>query len=377
MTVENLHPGTAEILREIFINKNLSWPDNHRVPDNFVEDIIAHGMAPILWNRLGGMKNTSDWPPEIQSQLRHITLHETAQELRLQVEITSLLKAFAAADLKPLLIKGTPLSYTLYPAPGMRPRCDTDILIPASAREKTAEIMKQQGYAAIHDAAVDFINSQMCYEKKRPSNQYFNCDIHWQVSNNDREFSRRFNYDSLAANAVNIPELGDNAWTLNAVDALILACVHRAGHLPHNGDRLIWLYDIHLLTEVLSDEDSVLFYNKVQDLAVVGLCIDGITAARSRFGSTLTASLQSLLEKDPGGEPSSAFLQPGRLNGIRNRALRDLKSMSNRKDRLQYLLQNAFPPAEYMFWRYNTKQKALLPWLYVKRIAHAAFIFLR
>ena len=39
----------------------------------------------------------------------------------------------------PLLIKGTPLSYSLYPTSGLRPRCDTDFLIPQGDVDTTAE----------------------------------------------------------------------------------------------------------------------------------------------------------------------------------------------------------------------------------------------
>ncbi len=69
-------------------------------------------------------------------------------------------------------------------------------------------------------------------------------------------------YGELAARAVPLPALGRNAHAIAPVHALLLACIHRAGHAnaPYHvdgiaspeGDRLIWLYDIHLLVGGMS-----------------------------------------------------------------------------------------------------------------------------
>ncbi len=378
MTVKNLHKDTAERVRRIF--KDEAPPCVHLDSDSgkdFLEDIINQGMAPILWHQLGGRKGTADWPADIQSRLRTVALRETAVDLRLQLEVSKLVDTFAAAGLQPLLIKGTPLSYTLYPAPGLRPRCDTDILIAEKDRKQTADIMRELGYVALHEADVDFINSQMCYTGPKASLQHSSFDIHWMISNNDRAFSRRFSYSQLVEKAVNVPALGNNAWTLCPVDALIVACFHRAGHYAHDGDRLIWLYDIHLLSEALSAEEASDLCRKARKLSVVSLCVDAMVTAQSWFGSMLASPLELLLQEDPGVEYSTFLLQPGRVGSIRNKAVQDLKSMDTWPQRLRYLFQNVFPPPSYMLWRYNRKKKIALPRLYLQRLVDSARIFLR
>ena len=378
MSSVDLHEGTEKILQRIFIKNTCDWPENTAASTNdFLEDITAQGLAPLLWNQIGGRKGAVGWPHDIQTGLHSRVLHETAAELRLQVELTALLHSFTKAGIRPLLLKGTPLSYTLYPAPGMRPRCDTDILIPESARAKTAEIMERLGYKALHEASVDLINSQMCYGSSQNAGLFNSFDIHWMVSNNDRRFSRLFNYERLAARAVNIPELGPDSWCPGRVDALILACFHRAGHFSHGGDKLIWLYDIHLLSEALSHEEATAFCRTAAELKIVRICTDALCTARSWFGTTLSPPLESLLQQSPEDEFTTVYLQPGRAAGIKNKAVMDLKELSTWRQRLHYLLQNLFPPAQYMLWRYNTGHKTALPLLYLRRLMQGAYLLIK
>ncbi len=55
-------------------------------------------------------------------------------------------------------------------------------------------------------------------------------------------------YEELASRAYTVVVRGQSMRTPCPVDALLLACVHRAAH--HDlSDELLWLYDIHLLAQ--------------------------------------------------------------------------------------------------------------------------------
>ena len=81
-------------------------------------------------------------------------------------------------------------------------------------------------------------------------------DLHWRSSNSPA-LARLMDYEEMQARAVPVPSLGPAAFAPCPVHALLFACIHRAGHehapmyvdgvaVPVK-DRLIWLYDIHLL----------------------------------------------------------------------------------------------------------------------------------
>ena len=377
MTVQNLHPETAELLRRIFIDDDLSWPDGNKLSGKvFLKEIGSQGMVPLLYRRIAKNKSSSGWPAGLLSSLRETAMQQSAFELLLKADLCKVLDSLAGIDIQPLLLKGTPLSHTIYPAPGLRPRRDTDLLIPASAKEQVAALMEQLGYKGLYEVPADYINSQMSYSRQGKFGFSFSYDIHWQVSNNNRIFSQKFADTRLFTNAVSISELGENAKTLNNVDALILSCFHRAGHFSHSGDLLIWLYDIHLLCQTLTEEQVPFFYDKSRDLEIVFLCSDAIATAKSWFDTVVPKTLNLLLQ-DTAHEPSRLYLQPGRLDGIKNHALLELKSLATWQERILFLLQNAFPPTAFMLWRYGKKQKTSLPWLYLKRFVEGVYAFLR
>jgi len=276
----------------------------------------------------------------------------------------------------PLLIKGTPLSYSLYPTSGLRPRCDTDFLIPQGDFDTTAELMMQLGYQAIYDADVEFLSSQKTFTRqdRLKSHAY---DVHWRINNNSRSFSDELNYSYLLSTANAIPKLGSNAQTLNNVDALLLACFHRAGHFSHSGDRLIWLYDINLLMSAMDEHEFDLFYQKAKKMEIITICSDAILTAQDWFNTSLNESRLKRLNTLPESEASTAYLAIGRQAGIKNHALLELNGLSSMRDKFRYLTQKVFPPVNYMLWRYNTNRKYLLPLLYLYRLIYGMYIFVR
>ncbi len=158
---------------------------------------------------------------------------------------------------------------------------------------------------------------------------------------------------------------------------MLLACFHRTVHYSHNEERLIWLYDIHLLAESMSENEFHSFYDKASKFKIITLCKDAITNARDWFNTSLPEWYFSRFNLPEIPETSATLLQPGRLNGIYNRALFELKDLSTWPERVKYLLEKIFPSESYMTWRYNIKSKFLLPFYYLYRIFYGLFIFIK
>ncbi|MCI5122705.1 MAG: hypothetical protein D3908_16270, partial [Candidatus Electrothrix sp. AUS4] len=182
VTVRELHAETGELLRRVFLDQDVSWSEQTTLSEEvFFRNVVSQGMAPLLFRKLAEGKGGT-WPQSLLRRLKELALRQAAFDLVAEVDLRQLLDAFARIDVRPLLLKGTPLSYTLYPEPGLRPRCDTDLLIPASDRDKTAALMKKMGYAPLHEAQADYINTQMSYARKTGQGGICRYDLHWQVS---------------------------------------------------------------------------------------------------------------------------------------------------------------------------------------------------
>jgi hypothetical protein len=76
------------------------------------------------------------------------------------------------------------------------------------------------------------------------------------------------------------------------------------------------------------------------------------------------AALAQALERDAARtEPSMAFLRGGR----RGLLLAEVRALDGWGERWRLLREHAFPPADYMLRKYETRRRWLLPVLYVRR----------
>src|SRR6185436_811387 len=96
-----------------------------------------------------GRVRTSMMPgPRVQQILQNESPSRSAVagELVRAHEITHVLDALAARRVFPILMKGAALAYSLYPSPAMRPRVDTDLLIPREDIAAARDVLLRRGY---------------------------------------------------------------------------------------------------------------------------------------------------------------------------------------------------------------------------------------
>lgn len=366
MRLDSISGATGALLQGVWRGASLDWPGAVLSGERFLDDLDAQGMGPLLWYELNRAGEPPAWPAPVMAGLRQRALKEAAAEMAWDADLETLLAAFEGKGIRPLLLKGAALSHTHYPRAGLRPRCDTDLLVPESQKDVAAALMRELGFQPLYDADVDQINAQMSWFRSSGSGVKCVYDLHWRISSNDRRFARVFSHERLSARAVPVPALGVHARTLETVDALVLACMHRAGHYSHSGDRLIWLYDIHLLAGALDEEAAARFSGLARELDIEGLCGDAFDVTRHWFGTRLLPSLEAMCRL-AGGSETRGYLRPGRRAGIRGRVRRELGGMSW-KEGVQFIAQNLFPPPAYMRWRYASTSRLALPWLYLKRM---------
>ena len=292
-------------------------------------------------------------------------------ELARTVELRAVLAALAQAGLPVLLLKGAGLAHILYPQPHLRSRCDTDLLVPSREdAERAWQVFQRLGYQRPATVAGDWVSSELgCYKKARGLTHAL--DVHWRWSSVTL-FGERMAFAELAAAATPIPMLGPHARGLGSVHALLLAGVHRAAHRlvdPHS-DRLIWLYDIHLLAERLSDAEWRQFVALAIERALCGPCLAGLTTAQGWFGTRL---LEESLNRLRAGAAGEAFdpgqpRQPWRLEWLEFRGLPSMAA------RWRWLGQRLFPDAAYLREQYGFHSALWLPWFYAVRIGRGILL---
>ncbi|MGR8935659.1 MAG: nucleotidyltransferase family protein [Gammaproteobacteria bacterium] len=358
--------------------KSAAWPSRHAdalIPAVFAT-AKAHGVDMLLGYALQRHADASTWPEELQHIFKRRYYASTAENLLLSGELRKLLDAFVAAGICPLLMKGAALGFSHYPEASCRPRCDTDLLFDAEQMPAVRKLLECLGYAFPNAVSGNFVSSQqMAY--RALSNRYrCTLDLHWKV-NNLPLLGDAIDYPAAKARARPLAGLGENAFALCSEHALLLACLHRAGHLRETfplygktvsqGDRLIWLYDIHLLLSAMTEAEIAEFIVLVRELKMRAVCRDAIERIQRYFETDIPEDLAAALSENCQKEPSSRYLSGIAHSRLANTVL-DMSLVPGFSARLRFLREHLLPPADYMLRKYRTDKRYLLPFLYLRRI---------
>ncbi len=198
--------------------------------------------------------------------------------------------------------------------------------------------------------------------------------------NNSEVLARLFSHAELRARAVPVPAVGGDLGAVATcrVDALLIACMHREVHrrspywvdgVAHfSADRLIWLYDLHLLASALSlaERDELARLARRKGLAAI--CHDGLARATEVVGAGpdpgAVAELLQALELGGRGETPYTYL---RARDLRQQYM-NFRALAGFGPKLRFLRELALPPAAYMRARYGDVRPTWLPWLYLRRV---------
>lgn len=327
-----------------------------------------HGILPLVAHRLIGATGSNG--VRLRDVLKEPARKTLAADLVREPEIQAVLSAFLQAGIVPLVMKGCQLAYTCYDRPDLRPRLDTDLLIPASAKSRVPSLLAALGYAAAGQVDGDLLNYQATYVKWRDGLKQHVVDVHWRVAN-PQVFAGLMSYEELLADAIDIPALGPGVKGPSPAAALLLACVHRVAH-HFDSKRLIWLYDIHLLASDMTAADWDRFLDLAQDRRVAAVCTRSLDLAARYLGTPISSGTWNdpRLSVDDDVETSAAFLSAGRRQV--DVVADDFLALPTWRDRVQLLRQHLFPSRQYMREVYAVSPRTPLPLLYATRVVRGA-----
>ena len=348
-----------------FRGEAVTWPDSPTFMQTLTECARAERAHVLLYQRLLVSREDTKLPAADAAAIAARYKQEAALEMLRQEEVRRVTDALTEAGLPFLLFKGTSLAYSLYPDACLRDRCDTDLLFASrQAAEEAWLALQALGYKRMNTVGGELVSYQFPCTFKMGSHTAM-LDVHWAVSNSSQ--LRRFSFEELWEASVVVPQLGAAARAPCHAHALILACLHRLGHVKdgeHN--KLIWLYDMQLLQENMDDTQWLQFMACIESKSLAGACLDGLEQAFEHFGAGAHAGR---LE-----EVRRLALLPGQQfdqqTSVLARDLAQLRDQPGLRLRLQLLGEYLFPSTDYMATKYHPRWRWLLPYYYVKRMVH-------
>jgi len=330
----------------------------------------AEGVGALVADALAGRL---DLPPDLTAALRSEAARMAAIDLVQEREIRSLVAALHRAAAGALLMKGAELAYTHYARSDLRPRSDTDILIPHARLDAVRSVLTDLGYEHTGHMDAALVMGQASFVKCRDEAVVHMVDVHFRLAN-PRVFAGVMSYEELAASARPVPKLCPEARGLSDAHALLLACVHRVAH-HFDSDRLVWLYDIHLLSNALDQASWTEFVRLAIDRGVASICLRGLEKTIELLGSSVPSTVLSALEARARQheEVSASYLRPGsRARQEVHVFATDLRALPTWADRWRLVREHVFPSAAYMRDVYAPSSRAPLSILYARRALRGA-----
>ena len=343
-----------------------AWPDESDVAfySAFLSQSSRHGVDLLIGHLI---QQSGDWvplPKEVKTELDRRARQAIAREMARANDVKQLAALLSEAGIEALLLKGAALAYTHYPEPHLRPRVDSDIFIDMADISKIRDVFSGAGYRL-----EGWIYKSHQFKALRPGfgGQMIKYDVHWR-SSNDARFALVIRHSDALKEAVPVPAL-EGFGTFSPSHALLQACLHRAGNPNHDPDRLIWLYDIHLLLSGLSDSELLEFAEISARRDINEACQEPLKMCLKYFKSCVPPAVLVLMgltsPVNPGGQ---------RYRGSQMALMMDdLRSLPGGRNKMAYFGEYLFPPKDYLLQRYSKTGFYWLPVLYFRYVLGGVF----
>lgn len=333
--------------------------------EQFWDAARGEGMLPLLVDRLAAR----EWPvvtDERRARLARERADDIARAAADLLDARRVLLWLDDAGVPTLVVKGAALAHTLYEHPHLRPIQDVDLLIRKQDATQVRAMFEAHRAEWIPHVSGDFVLSQFHYATSDAGGCRHTYDVHWRAVN-PLAFAHLFQWEALASAAVPVPALGPHARTVTDVVALQLACAHKAAH--HRGsDRLIWLFDIHLLAERLDPAAAAQLVTSSVQGGISRLVGQGLAEAHEAYGGRSSAVLAAALGRAVRNSREATEYFVSRDRGAVGDLVSDFRALQKWSDRLQFARELVLPPAAYMRRRYADAPRVPLPLLYLARL---------
>lgn len=339
--------------------EGFAWPAtaDERFHATLLERARHHRIAGLLVHRLRPTPAWNALPAGTRAALEGDLRRSVAVDLIRATDLRDLHHALRGAGLPVLLLKGAALAHTHYPAPQLRLGMDVDLLVPVATVSRVRRLLEDLGFELRGHA---WKSHQFTCVRPREGGEVVVYDLHWRCNNAPR-YARRLEFAEMHRQARPLPALGGIPAPAPP-HALLLACMHLAGDPVHDRERLIWLYDIHLLTAAMDAEEARSCARLALARGLAGECLAGIEAAAERWPLHLDpVALETLRAGATRGKGAS-----GGAHGPLGLLLDDLRRLPGWGPRLGLLREMLCPPPRELMRRYGESRPALLPWLYLR-----------
>ncbi len=271
--------------------------------DDLVVAAIALGLAPLLHYRLQGWGRALS-APRAQAKLDFVRQAEQARQASRQAQLAEVLSRLPSA---PIVLKGAYLAEKVYPALGLRPMNDIDLLFRPEELASVAQVLHELGYGSKEkspEAGPGITKHTSTFKRAGQAatpNPYLSADgsrmIEPHRSLEEAWFGLRCDLTpGMWERSLPISIAGQPARSLAPADAFLHLCVHLTFHLIMGSPSLVQLADLAVYAEQV-DVDWQDFLDRAQALRAVGYTYAAARLARLVLAAPIPADVLGALRE--------------------------------------------------------------------------------
>jgi hypothetical protein len=284
-----------------------------RVTDwhRFERLVARHRIAPLAHDGLACA--TIELPPQNRERLATRAAAGALNSLALARESVRLQRAFAAAGIPALIIKGAAVGYLAYGDVGMKESWDIDLLTSPEELAGAHSVMQSLGYELVYPKGLDGAQLRR-FERYaiesvyRHRNSGLSVELHWRVTHNRRLLPGV----GVASAAQRIGPTGAELLTFDDDILFAYLCVHGT---RHGWVRLKWLADVGALIAGRSEDELERLHGAAVAAGAGRAPGATLLLCRKLLGTPIPANLARRLEADR----RTRFLETTALALIRGR----------------------------------------------------------
>jgi Uncharacterised nucleotidyltransferase len=265
-----------------------------------IEDMLAatgeEGVAALVDSALRSATGKSNLPKAFVAGLTTAARVEVAITLLREAECRRILECLGAKCLPVLLLKGSSLAYWAYDSAHLRSCADIDLLVTSpEAAEAAAAALQGLGQERIARVVPGDSTTYELTCVRLVGRVRLEADLHWGIGGAPI-FADRIAIAELFDDSIPLPRLAPEARAIGPVHAYAHACMHRALQLHlGTGDRLKWLYDLHLLAEHVTVSDWDRLATLCEQRGLAGTCLHAMHASAALFATRIPAAIAERL----------------------------------------------------------------------------------
>ncbi len=335
--------------------------------DHFVDRGWFHNVLPLLFEKLAHCRTA----PALVARLRQESLGQGMWELRHQIVLQTLAQSLKSADVEAICFKGSALAYDIYPKPYLRTRCDSDLLVQSSDLETCRQCLTSLGFVRGTALPGEWVSNEEAWTLRHQDGSQHTIDLHWQI-NNARRLAQVLSWQEMRSSARPLAAVGGLLVPDRAI-ALLIACMHRGVHRDeikvstngrsHGGERLFWLYDVHLLTQQLGSQEWQQFCVLAQAKGLAATAGETLALSRSYLRSVIPQPVVEVLARSGHRGSADRYLTATR----RRREFLNILAIEDVRGKIQCTQEILLPPKSYLLRKYPHARVTWAPWLHVRR----------